>query len=467
MIVPVIIAGGSGSRLWPLSRSLFPKQFIRLTGELTMLQETIKRLDGLSHSDPIIICNEEHRFLVAEQLRQQSLSCEGIILEPAGRNTAPAIALAALHATKSGQDPTLLVLAADHVINSAPDFVQAVNQAQFHAEEGSLLTFGIVPDKPEVGYGYIKKGKSNGCVFEVEKFVEKPNLGTAEKYLASGEYYWNSGMFLFKASRYLEELRKFCPEIIEACEASMNKARVDLEFIRVDEASFLNCKDESIDYAVMEKTNDALVVPLDAGWSDIGSFSALWEISTKTSEGNVIKGDVITDQTKGCYIYSQNKLVSAVGIDDLVIIETKDAILIAHKSKVQDVKNVVNVLKKHERREVLQHSEVYRPWGIHEQIAEGDRYHVKHLRVKPGEKTALQQHHHRAEHWIVVEGTAKVTNGKESYLLSENESTFIPLGAPHRIENPGKVELHLIEVRSGTYLDEDDVIRLEEYGVGY
>lgn len=468
MLLPVVMAGGSGSRLWPLSRSLYPKQFISLTSEKSMLQETIVRLSGLDHQSPLLICNEEHRFIVAEQLRKQNIQHGGIILEPIGRNTAPAIALAALHAVKNGEDPLLLVLAADHVIQDSLAFSDAVRAAIPSAEQGMLVTFGIIPTAPETGYGYIKHGDAiEESVFRVAQFVEKPDLDTAEQYLASGEYYWNSGMFLFKASRYLEELKEHHPNMLEACESAMQGSRQDLDFIRLAEEAFFLCPDDSIDYAVMEKTHDALVVPMNAGWSDVGSFSALWEVSAKDDLGNVAVGDVLTDQTSSSYIYAQNKLVSTVGVDNLVIIETKDAVLVANKDKVQDVKNIVNKLKAQNRSECEQHREVYRPWGSHDEIAEGERFHVKHLRVKPGEKTALQMHHHRAEHWVVVQGTAKVTNGEKSYLVSENQSTYIPLGSAHRIENPGKVDLHLIEVRSGNYLEEDDIVRLEEYGVGY
>ncbi|MGP8307231.1 mannose-1-phosphate guanylyltransferase/mannose-6-phosphate isomerase [Vibrio sp. YIC-376] len=468
MLLPVIMAGGSGSRLWPLSRSLYPKQFISLASDKSMLQETIARLSGLEHHAPLLICNQEHRFIVAEQLRKQNIQHGGIILEPVGRNTAPAIALAALHAVRSGEDPLLLVLAADHVIQDSFAFSDAVRAAIPSAEQGMLVTFGIIPTAPETGYGYIKHGDAiEESVFRVAQFVEKPDLNTAEQYLSSGEYYWNSGMFLFKASRYLEELKEHHPNILEACESAMQDSRQDLDFIRLAEEAFFLCPDDSIDYAVMEKTHDALVVPMNAGWSDVGSFSALWEVSAKDDLGNVAVGDVLTDQTSNSYIYAQNKLVSTVGVENLVIIETKDAVLVANKDKVQDVKNIVNQLKAQNRSECEQHREVYRPWGSHDEIAEGERFHVKHLRVKPGEKTALQMHHHRAEHWIVVQGTAKVTNGEKSYLVSENQSTYIPLGSAHRIENPGKVDLHLIEVRSGNYLEEDDIVRLEEYGVGY
>ncbi|MGI2259756.1 mannose-1-phosphate guanylyltransferase/mannose-6-phosphate isomerase [Shewanella sp. GXUN23E] len=467
MLLPVIMAGGSGSRLWPLSRSLYPKQFINLASDKSMLQETIARLSGLEHQAPLLICNQEHRFIIAEQLRQQRVTHSGIVLEPVGRNTAPAIALAALHAIKDGDDPLLLVLAADHVIQNQDAFRQAVNNAISSAEQGMLVTFGIVPTAPETGYGYIKQGEVLGSAFRVAQFVEKPDLATAKEYFISGTYYWNSGMFLFKASRYLAELKLHRPDILSACEASMSGARLDLDFIRLAEDEFLQCPDDSVDYAVMEKTQDALVVPMEAGWSDVGSFSALWEVSSKDEDGNVLVGDVISDQTHNSYVYAQNKLVSTVGVDNLVIIETKDAVLVANKDKVQDVKNIVNQLKGLQRREWEQHREVYRPWGSHDEIAEGERYHVKHLCVKPGEQTALQMHHHRAEHWVVVQGTAKVTNGEKSYLVSENQSTYIPLGSAHRIENPGKVDLHLIEVRSGNYLEEDDIVRLEEYGIGY
>ncbi|PQQ37777.1 mannose-1-phosphate guanylyltransferase/mannose-6-phosphate isomerase [Photorhabdus luminescens] len=468
MLLPVIMTGGSGSRLWPLSRSLYPKQFISLTSDKSMLQETIIRLGDLEHQAPILICNEEHRFIVAEQLRQQHFTHSGILLEPIGRNTAPAIALAALHATLDGNDPLLLVLAADHVIQNQTAFTTAVTNAMASAEEGMLVTFGIVPTVPETGYGYIKQGKPEGeHSYRVEQFVEKPNLITAQQYLASGKYYWNSGMFLFKASRYLAELNKHNPDILKACEKAIQGAKQDLDFIRLNKEAFIACPDNSIDYAIMEKTQDALIVPMDAGWSDVGSFSSLWEISNKNNAGNVLIGDVIIDQTENCYIYAQNKLVSTVGVDNLVIIETKDAVLVANKDKVQDVKNIVNQLKALGRSECEQHREIYRPWGSHDEIAQGDRFHVKHLRVKPGEKTALQMHYHRTEHWIVVQGTARVTNGDKTYLVSENQSTYIPLGEAHQIENPGKVELHLIEVRSGNYLEEDDIVRLKEYEIGY
>ncbi|ULK51950.1 mannose-1-phosphate guanylyltransferase/mannose-6-phosphate isomerase [Citrobacter portucalensis] len=465
MLLPVIMAGGSGSRLWPLSRSLYPKQFISLTSKKTMLQETVTRLDTLKHKPPMFICNEEHRFIVAEQLRQENFQHSGIILEPVGRNTAPAIALAALKAIQTGEDPLLLVLAADHVIQDHNAFTNVIEHAVTSAENGNLITFGIVPTAPETGYGYIKKGEliDNG-VFAVDRFVEKPNLVTAECYFSSKEYLWNSGMFLFKASSYLSELKQHCPDILSTCELAIQQSHNDLDFIRIKQDIFSVCPDNSIDYAVMEKAKNVLVVPMDAGWSDVGSFSSLWEVSPKDQENNVIIGDVLTENTTNSYIYSQNKLISTVGINNLVIVETKDAVLVANKDDVQDVKSIVNQLKQAGRSECEQHREAYRPWGTHDDIAEGQRFHVKHLKVKPGEKTALQMHYHRAEHWVVVQGTAKVTNGDKSFILSENESTYIPIGSPHRIENPGKIDLHLIEIRSGNYLHEDDIIRLEEYG---
>lgn len=469
MLLPVIMAGGSGSRLWPLSRTLYPKQFLSLTSSSTMLQETVNRLDGIEHEAPFFICNEEHRFIVAEQLRQKELAHSGIVLEPVGRNTAPAIALAALHALGKSEDPLLLVLAADHVIQNQLAFIDAVKQAIPQAESGKLVTFGVVPTAPETGYGYIKKGSElvTSGAFEVAQFVEKPDLKTAHSYLSSGDYLWNSGMFLFKASRYLEELNLHRSDIFTACQKAISGSRGDLDFIRLDETSFAACPDDSVDYAVMEKTQDAVVVPMDADWSDVGSFSALWEVNAKDDNGNATRGDVLTEKTTDSYIYSQNRLVSTVGVSNLVVVETKDAVLVADKNNVQDVKSIVNQLKALKRSECQQHREVYRPWGSHDEIAEGERFQVKHLSVKPSERTATQLHYHRAEHWVVVSGTAKVTNGDKTYLLGENESTFIPIGAAHSIENPGKVPLELIEVRSGVYLQEDDVVRLEDYGVGY
>ena len=473
MIAPVIMAGGSGSRLWPLSRVLYPKQFLCLKGELTMLQATIARLNGVQCESPVVICNEQHRFIVAEQLRELNKLTENIILEPAGRNTAPAIALAALAAKRNSpdSDPLMLVLAADHVIQNEEAFRDAVRAAMPFAESGKLVTFGIVPDQPETGYGYIRRGDllsvegHINSAFKVAEFVEKPNFSTAQSYIASGEYYWNSGMFLFRAGRYLEELNKYRPDILDACEKAMRAVDPDLDFIRVDEAAFLACPEESVDYAVMEKTADAVVVPMDAGWSDVGSWSSLWEISSRTPEGNVHHGDVISHNTENSYVYAESGLVTTVGVKDLVVVQTKDAVLIADRNHVQDVKKVVEQIKQDGRREHHIHREVYRPWGKYDSIDEGDRYQVKRITVKPGEGLSLQMHHHRAEHWIVVAGTAKVTINDEVTLLGENESIYIPLGATHCLENPGKIPLDLIEVRSGAYLEEDDVVRFaDRYG---
>lgn len=462
-LVPVIMAGGSGTRLWPLSRTLYPKQFLSLTGEYTMLQDTVARLRGLEHQSPVVICNEEHRFIVAEQLRQRRFDHGGIILEPAGRNTAPAIALAALHATAQGDDPLLLVLAADHVIQNQANFIQAVQQAIPQATAGKLVTFGIVPHAPETGYGYIRQGKAvSEDAFQVAAFVEKPDLATAETYLASKEYYWNSGMFMFRASRYLDELAAHRPDILNACQQAMQGVHHDLDFLRLNEEAFCACPDESVDYAVMEKTRDAVVVPMDAQWSDVGSWSALWEVNSKDEAGNAIRGDVLTTQTRNSYIYAQHKLVSTVGVDDLVIVETKDAVLVANKNNVQDVKSIVSQLKAANRSEHLQHREAYRPWGSHDAISDGERYHVKKVTVKPGQRTSVQIHHHRAEHWIVVSGTAQVRTGEKTFLVTENESTYIPIGVPHSLANPGKIPLELIEVRTGAYLEEDDVIRIHD-----
>lgn len=473
-LYPVIMAGGTGSRLWPLSRVLYPKQFLCLKGDLTMLQTTLCRLNGVQCESPVVICNEQHRFIVAEQLRELNKLTENIILEPAGRNTAPAIALAALAAKRNSPeaDPLMLVLAADHMIQNEEAFRDAVRAAMPFAESGKLVTFGIVPDQPETGYGYIRRGdvvnpeqNVDAVAFSVAQFVEKPNLETARAYVNTGEYYWNSGMFLFSAGRYLEELAKYRPDILEACEKAMSAVDPDLDFIRVDEAAFLACPEESIDYAVMEKTADAVVVPMDAGWSDVGSWSSLWEISSHTPEGNVHHGDVISHNTENSYVYAESGLVTTVGVKDLIVVQTKDAVLIADRNQVQDVKKVVEQIKNDGRREHHIHREVYRPWGKYDSIDEGERYQVKRITVKPGEGLSLQMHHHRAEHWIVVAGTAKVTINDEVTLLGENESIYIPLGATHCLENPGKIPLDLIEVRSGAYLEEDDVVRFaDRYG---
>jgi mannose-1-phosphate guanylyltransferase len=461
-ICAVIMAGGSGTRLWPLSRAAHPKQFLSLHGKSTMLQETVNRLDWLEISSSITICNEEHRFLVAEQLREVD-KLGSIILEPVGKNTAPAIALAAFHSIK--EDPLLLVLAADHVMQDNAAFEKAVSAAIPLAESGKLVTFGIVPNEPHTGYGYIKGGKACNPGFEVDKFVEKPSLDLAKEYVASTEYYWNSGMFLFKASRYLEELNNYRPDIYEACKNSLDTTESDLDFSRINKEKFEACPSDSIDYAVMERTEDAVVVPMDAGWSDIGSWSSLWDISKKDENGNTAHGDVLLQNSRSSYIRSDGKLVAAVGIDDLVIVDTKDALMVAHKDCVQDTKIIVEQLKTNMRSEWELHREVCRPWGKYDSIDSGDGYQVKRITVKPGGKLSVQMHHHRAEHWIVVSGTAKITNGEKTFLLNKNESTYIPVGVIHSLENIEKVKLELIEVQSGSYLGEDDIVRFHDvYG---
>lgn len=460
-ICAVIMAGGSGTRLWPLSRASHPKQFLSLHGRDTMLQSTVKRLAGLDIQSSVTICNEEHRFFVAEQLREIN-ELGSIILEPSGRNTAPAIALAAFSAK---EDSLLLVLSADHVIQDTTAFDKAVSAAIPLAESGKLITFGIVPNEPHTGYGYIKKGEMKGAGFAVDQFVEKPSFELAQNYVSSGNYYWNSGMFLFKASKYLEELKSFRPDIYEACESAMADIEVDLDFLRVNKEKFESCASESVDCAVMEKTLDAVVVPLDAGWSDIGSWSSLWNISDKDCDGNVTHGEVMAHECNNSYIRTDGALVAAIGVDDLVIVATKDVLMVAHRDSVEDVKVIAQQLKSELRSEWELHKEVCRPWGKYDLIDKGERYKVKRITVKPGEKLSVQIHHHRSEHWVVVSGKAKVTNGEETFILSENESTYIPVGAIHALENSGMVDLELIEVQSGSYLGEDDIVRLSDsYG---
>ncbi|MEC4239193.1 mannose-1-phosphate guanylyltransferase/mannose-6-phosphate isomerase [Pseudomonas sp. DSV-1] len=467
MLFPIIMAGGSGSRLWPLSRQLNPKQFLPLAdADFSMLQATIQRLDGLGAALPRLICNEQHRFLAAEQLRLLGLEKAGILLEPVGRNTAPAIALAALQACSEAEDPILLVLAADHLIQDVEAFQTCIQTALPLAQDGKLVTFGILPTHAETGYGYIEQGIDVGVGgFKVSRFVEKPDLVTAQEYLANGSYFWNSGMFMFRASRYLEELETYRPDILAACRAALAGGSQDMHFTRVDEAAFAACPDDSVDYAVMEKTADAVMVPLDAGWSDIGSWTALWDVCDKDQQGNVFKGDVLNQQSRNTYVHADSRLVATVGLDDLVIVETKDAVLVAHKDHVQDVKKIVEQLKNGSRTEHINHREVYRPWGVYDSVDNGHRYQVKRITVKPGAKLSVQMHHHRAEHWIVVSGTARVTNGDKTYLVCENESTYIPIGQIHALENPGVIPLELIEVQSGSYLGEDDIVRFEDkYG---
>lgn len=461
MITPVVMAGGSGTRLWPLSRAHFPKQFLAINSPQTMLQETVSRLAGLRVADSITICNEDHRFLVAEQLR--GIDALGkIVLEPVGRNTAPAIALAALAAEK---DSLLLVLAADHVIENTAAFTRAVEDAIPLAAAGKLVTFGVPPTAPHTGYGYIKAGSPTGVGFDVGLFTEKPDLQTAAEYLSAGGYYWNSGMFLFRAGRYLEELNAFRPDIYEVCVSAMANPQPDLDFLRVDSEVFSTCPAESIDYAVMEKTADAVVVPLNAGWNDIGSWSSLWDVGHKDKAGNVTQGDVLLCDTQDSYVRSDAHLVAALGVEDLVVVSTKDAVLVAHKDRVQDVKIIAQRLESEARTEWETHREVYRPWGKYDSVDRGEGYQVKRITVNPGAKLSVQKHRYRAEHWVVVAGTARVTNGEETFLLRENESTYIPIGVIHALENPGKIPLEIIEIQSGAYLGEDDIVRLEDrYG---
>jgi mannose-1-phosphate guanylyltransferase/mannose-6-phosphate isomerase len=472
MLTPVILSGGAGTRLWPLSRELYPKQLLALTGERTMLQQTALRLSGLAAAAPVVICNEAHRFLVAEQLRQLRMDARAVVLEPFGRNTAPAIALAALAALKmsaaepGGDDPELLVLPADHVIRDVTAFQKAVRVALPAVQQGKLVTFGIVPSTPETGYGYIQRGQESADgVYGIARFVEKPSADRAQQFLQSGDYLWNSGMFMFRAGRYLQELERFAPQIARVCRAAFESAKSDLDFVRIDAKTFEQCPSDSIDYAVMEKTSDAVVVPLDAGWSDVGSWSALHEASDADAHGNVSRGDVISEDSNGCYLYAESRLVATVGLTDHVVVETKDAVLVAPKNRVQDVKKLVTRLKEAGRYEHSLHREVFRPWGSYDSIENGERFQVKRLKVKPGATLSLQMHHHRAEHWIVVSGTARITRGEEVFLLEENQSTYIPIGVKHRIENPGMIPLHIIEVQSGSYLGEDDIVRFDDrYG---
>lgn len=461
-MIPVILSGGSGSRLWPLSRKNKPKQFLSLFGDKSMFQSTLMRLDGLAAIEsPLIVCNNEHRFMVAEQLQEIGLSANGIILEPCARNTAPAIALAALKAIEQGNDPLLLVLAADHIIPDVAAFHKAIEQARQLAEKGNLVTFGIQPQSAHTGYGYIEAEEQNQPS-AVKRFIEKPDLSTAESYLAAGNFFWNSGMFLFKASSYINELSRYAPEMVSFCKGSLEKAVVDLDFIRVDPETFEQSPSDSIDYAVMEKTDKAMVVPLDAGWSDVGSWSSLWEAFQQDENHNVLIGDVMVENVHNAYIHSENRLVTVLGLDDVVVVETHDAVMVAHKDQAQQVKTIVEQLGQQNRKEVETHRKCYRPWGNYDSVDMGDRFQVKRIMVNPGASLSLQMHYHRAEHWVVVSGTAEVTRDDEVLLLGENESTFIPLGSVHRLRNPGRVPLEIIEVQSGSYLEEDDIIRLQD-----
>ncbi len=469
MIIPVILAGGSGTRLWPLSRELYPKQLIDIYNENTMLQNTILRLEGIeSLGSPIVVCNEEHRFMTAEQLRQIKIDPLAIILEPVGRNTAPAIALAALKAMENKEDPILLVLPADHVIEKVMEFHTAIQAGKKYAEKTNLITFGIIPRSPETGYGYIKKGElleKDAGACKIERFVEKPDLGTAKEYVESGSYCWNSGMFMFRASAIINELENHVPDLMVSCKKAITSGVQDLDFFRLSLEMFQNIPSDSIDYAVMEKTSKGIMIPFDAGWNDLGSFDALWQTGRKDKDLNVIKGDVLTHDVKESYINSESSLIAAVGIEKFVIVETKDAILVSPRDRVQDVKKIVKKLKDLNRDESVTHRKVYRPWGSYETIDIEPRFQVKRITVKPGAKLSLQKHFHRAEHWTVVSGAAIITKGEQQIFLKEDESTYIPLGTLHRLENPGKISLELIEVQSGSYLGEDDIVRFDDvYG---
>ncbi|WP_058553394.1 mannose-1-phosphate guanylyltransferase/mannose-6-phosphate isomerase [Thiohalocapsa sp. ML1] len=490
-LLPVILSGGSGTRLWPLSREAYPKQFLPLAGEHTMLQATVQRLDrlaeehprlGLHVQDPLVVCNEAHRFLVAEQFRVLGRSTAGILLEPVGRNTAPALTLAALAAVAGDAaraDPVLLVMPADHIIADAPGFRAAVADGYLLAADGAVITFGIVPTKPETGYGYIRQGEPHaraglaGAAYRLHAFVEKPDLATAEGYLASGEYLWNSGLFMLRASVWLRLIRRLRPDILAACEAALAGGSRDGDFLRLDTASFEACPSDSIDYAVMERLSAdvaehgadlpaALVLPLSVGWSDVGAWSALWEVREHDAAGNVLDGDAFVHDAENNLVLAQHRMVAAVGVNNCIIVETPDAVLVADRNRAQDVKAVTQFLKNAQRSEHRHHQRVHRPWGAFESIDAGERYQVKRLTVSPGESLSLQMHHHRAEHWIVVSGTARVTCADKTFLLAENQSTYIPVGATHRLENPGKVPLEIIEVQSGGYLGEDDIVRFED-----
>ncbi len=465
-VYPVILSGGAGSRLWPLSREFFPKPLLPLVGDQTLLQDTALRLSGFPEiQPPLIVCNEEHRFLVAEQVHELGIDPKGILLEPEGRNTAPALTLAALYLNESDPDAIMVVMPADHVIPDEQAFSDTVSKGVALAEKGYLVTFGIVPTSPETGYGYIQQGEElseQAGSYAVASFVEKPDIKTAESYLAAGNYAWNSGIFVMKAAVWLEEIEKSNNRIVEACQAAIGSGKRDLDFCRVGKDAFLKSPNDSIDYAVMEKTSRAAVVPMAATWSDVGAFSAIWEISERDAQGNVTKGDVLIHEVSNSLVLAHDRCVAAIGLDNMVVVETPDALLVATKDRAQDVKAIVKQLKDSDREEHRFHSRVYRPWGDYEGIDVGDRYQVKRITVKPGASLSLQMHHHRAEHWIVVSGTARVTKGDEVFMLSENQSTYIPLGVTHRLENPGTIPLEIIEVQSGSYLGEDDIVRFED-----
>jgi mannose-1-phosphate guanylyltransferase len=461
-MIPIIMSGGSGTRLWPLSRKNKPKQFLNLFGELSLFQNTLTRLSGVSAmAAPIIVCNESHRFIVAEQLQEIEIVQSDILLEPSAKNTAPAVALAALQAIERGGDPLMLVLAADHLIQDVAKFHTSIEQAKRQAEAGYLVTFGIVPTEAHTGYGYIKT-QTKGEVSAVSAFVEKPDVEMAQHYLDSGLYYWNSGMFMFKASSILAELEQHSPEVLTICRTALSASVTDLDFIRVDSVAFEACPADSLDYAVMEKTEKAVVIPLDAGWSDVGSWSSLWENQEQDEHGNALIGDVVVHDVNNAYIHSEHRLVTVLGLDNVVVVETADAVMVADKSKAEQIKKIVGQLVLAEREEATTHRKNYRPWGYYDAIDLGERFQVKRLCVNPGQSLSLQMHHHRAEHWIVVVGTAEVTCDEKVMLVSENESVFIPLGSQHRLHNPGKMPLEIIEVQSGNYLGEDDIVRFDD-----
>ena len=471
-LLPLILCGGSGSRLWPLSRESYPKQYLNLIDDSskTLLEQTLVRLSGITNKeDPILICNEDHRFIVAEQLRSMNVKPNKIILEPFARNTAPAIAIAALKAIENDYDPILFVLASDHLIKDNEQFIRSIAAAKNYAEKGNLVTFGIIPTSPEVGYGYIESIEpleiDSIVASPISKFIEKPDIEKAKKLFSDQRFTWNSGMFLFRASIFLKELEKYSPQVIKSCKKALKENLLDMDFQRLDKEAFKDCPNISIDYAVMEKTKLGVVLPLNVGWSDVGSWKSVWEVSRKDENGNVLIGDVITKDLSNCYVRSENRLVVGLGIENLLIIETNDAILIADKNNDQDVKQIVNNLIEDNRSEGKTHRKVYRPWGNYTSVVEGTRWQVKRLEVNPGASLSLQMHHHRAEHWIVVKGTAKVEINDENLILGENQSVYIPLGSRHRLINPGRIPLVLIEVQSGAYLREDDIVRFDDiYG---
>lgn len=466
-MIPVILSGGSGSRLWPLSRAMHPKQFLTLNGDQSLFQATLSRLAGIQDGPltPIVVSNEDHRFLVAEQCRALGINPQAILLEPIGRNTAPAIAAAVVKALATGRDELLLVLPADHVFDDLDALHKAFAAGTPAARDGRIVTFGIVPNKAETGYGYIRVAEKSDEIQAVQEFVEKPDLATAEQYLADGRYYWNSGMFLFQASSMLAQLEEHAPQVLDAVQAALRNAKEDLDFTRLDTMAFATAENISIDYAVMERSNQVSVVPLDAGWNDVGSWSAVWEIAEKDSQGNASRGDVMLEATRNAYVHAEHRMVSVLGLDDVIVVETADAVMVAAKDKAQDVKLLVDRIKQSARTEATNHRKVYRPWGAYDSIDHGPRYQVKRITVAPGQKLSVQMHHHRAEHWIVVTGTAKVSIGDKQILLTENQSTYIPVGVVHALENPGKIPLEMIEVQSGGYLGEDDIVRFEDrYG---